>query len=115
MPRPPTDLDATFRALAAPARRAVLEQLSRGPAAVTELAEPFDMALPSFMRHLRVLEEGGLVRSRKVGRVRTYEIAVGPLDRAAGWLRQQRDTWEGRLDQLDDYLLWLHQKGRDRD
>lgn len=114
MPTSHRTLDNTFRALAAPARRAVLERLSRGPAAVTELAEPFDMALPSFMQHLRILEQGGLVRSRKVGRVRTYEIALPPIDSASDWLRARRDTWERQLDQFDRDLTQLPRKGSDR-
>jgi DNA-binding transcriptional ArsR family regulator len=104
MPRHAPDLDLTFRALGAPARRAVVARLSAGPASVKELAAPFDMALPSFMQHLDVLEEGGLVRSRKVGRVRTYELVQPQLRRAAHWLDVQRDLWERRLDQLDAFV-----------
>jgi DNA-binding transcriptional ArsR family regulator len=74
---------------------------------VSELAEPFDMALPSFMQHLRVLEECGLVRSRKEGRVRTCQLAPKPLEKAEHWMAEQRAVWERRLDQLDDYLKEL--------
>jgi DNA-binding transcriptional ArsR family regulator len=97
-------LDRVFQALADPTRRAVLERLGRGPAPVSALAEPFDMALPSFMQHLRVLEESGLVRSRKKGRVRTCRLAPQPLRRAEGWIAGQRALWERRFDQLDGYL-----------
>ena len=104
MPNQSVDLTRVFHALADPTRRAVLERLSRGPAAMTELARPFPMALPSFSQHLGVLEECGLVRSRKSGRVRTYQLAPQPLEAAQDWMAAQRASWERRLDQLDDYL-----------
>jgi DNA-binding transcriptional ArsR family regulator len=85
----------------------VLARLSRGAASVSALAEPFDMALPSFIQHLQVLERCGLVRSSKRGRVRTYRLVPERLTLAEGWLAQQRSLWERRLDQLDDYLLDL--------
>lgn len=97
-------LDGVFRALADPTRRAVLQRLGRGPAPVSELAQPFAMALPSFMQHLEVLEECGLVRSRKVGRVRTIRLVPEPLKKAERWMAAQRALWERRLDQLDAYL-----------
>ena len=97
-------LDLAFAALANPTRRAVIERLRRGPATVSELAEPFRMALPSFLQHLRVLEAGGLVRSRKRGRVRTVRLVPGELRHAAGSLEKQREVWEQRLDQLDSYV-----------
>jgi DNA-binding transcriptional ArsR family regulator len=97
-------LDLLFRALADPTRRAVLERLGRGPASVGELARPSGMALPSFVEHLRVLEEGRLVRSTKTGRVRTYRLAPDPLREAEDWLARQRAHWERRLDRLDRYL-----------
>jgi DNA-binding transcriptional ArsR family regulator len=100
-------LDRVFQSLADPTRRAVLERLSSGPAAVSELARPFKMALPSFSQHLDVLEDCGLVTSRKSGRVRTYRIAPRSLKRAELWLEKQRANWEGRLDQLDTYLIDL--------
>ncbi|HEX4613902.1 MAG TPA: metalloregulator ArsR/SmtB family transcription factor [Urbifossiella sp.] len=93
-----------FQALVDPTRRAVVERLSRGPAATTELARPFRMALPSFLQHLGVLQTCGLVRSRKAGRVRTYELAPNTLKAAEGWLAAQRALWERRLDQLDSFL-----------
>jgi DNA-binding transcriptional ArsR family regulator len=104
MPNQSADLTRVFHALADPTRRAVLERLSRGPAAMTELARPFPMALPSFSQHLGVLEACGLVRSWKTGRVRTYQLAPQPLEAAQDWMATQRATWERRLDQLDDYL-----------
>lgn len=103
-------IDGVFRALADPTRRHVLERLRRSPASVSELAAPFDMALPSFVEHLRVLESGGLVRSEKVGRVRTYELAPERLKLAEDWLVRQRMLWERRLDQLDEYLIELKGK-----
>ena len=103
-------VDHVFRALADPTRRHVLERLSRSPASVSELAARFDMAMPSFLQHLRVLEDSGLVRSSKVGRVRTYKLAPKRLKLAEDWLMQQRSLWERRLDQLDAYLIELKEK-----
>jgi len=103
-------VDSVFRALADPTRRQVVERLGRSPASVSELAASFDMALPSFVEHLRVLEGSGLVRSRKSGRVRTYQLAPKRLRVAENWLSQQRVLWERRLDQLDDYLISLKEK-----
>ena len=103
-------IDHVFRALSDPTRRHVLERLSRSPASVTELAEPFGMALPSFVQHLRVLEKSGLVRSEKTGRVRTYRLAPKKLKLAEDWMSKQRTLWERRLDQLDAYLLALKEK-----
>jgi DNA-binding transcriptional ArsR family regulator len=97
-------LDRVFQALADPTRRAVVQRLSRGTAPVSELAEPFDMALPSFLQHLKVLEGCGLVSSRKAGRVRTYQLSPQPLQAAEGWIAEQRALWERRLDRLDRYL-----------
>ena len=87
-----------------------MQRLSSGVAPVSELAEPFDMALPSFLQHLKVLEGCGLVRSRKSGRVRTYQLSPKPLKQAEGWMCAQRSLWERRLNQLDRYLegLELH-------
>jgi DNA-binding transcriptional ArsR family regulator len=105
-------IDGVFRALSDPTRRHVLERLSSSPASVSELAGPFDMALPSFVEHLRVLEGCGLVRSEKTGRVRTYQLVPKRLRLAEDWLIQQRALWERRLDQLDDYLIELKEKKR---
>src|SRR5499425_3430817 len=110
MPNQSTQLDRIFQALADPTRRAVLTRLSRGPAPVSELARPFEMALPSFAQHLDVLERCGLVRSRKVGRVRTYRLTPKPLKEAEVWMTRQRAIWERRLDQLDNYLHALKKK-----
>ena len=106
----PNQVDSVFHGLADPTRRAVIERLSRGSAAVGELKRPFPMALPSFMQHLDVLEECGLVTSRKAGRVRTYQLATKRLRVASTWLDRQRLHWEKRLDQLDAYLLELKEK-----
>lgn len=103
-------IDQVFRALSDPTRRRVVERLSRSPASVGELAAPFDMALPSFVQHLRVLEECGLVRSKKTGRVRVFEIAPKRLKVAQHWLDRQRTVWERRLDQLDELLLQLKEE-----
>ena len=110
MPNQSVDLTRVFHALADPTRRAVVERLTRGPAAMTELAQPFPMALPSFLQHLRVLEQCGLVRSRKQGRVRTYQLAPEPLEEAQDWMAAQRVIWERRFDQLDDYLKELKEQ-----
>ena len=102
--------DDVFHALANPTRRKVLERLSIGPATVSELAEPFDMQLPSFVQHLSVLERSQLVRSRKRGRVRTYEIAPEPFKVVEDWLTARRKEWEARLDRFDQYVKQLKEK-----
>ena len=107
MPATADPIDTVFKALADPTRRQVLERLSLRPASVSELAAPFEMALPSFVEHLRVLEGSGLVQSRKSGRVRTYELAPERLSLVDDWLDRQRRLWERRLDQLDDYVTRL--------
>lgn len=93
-----------FHALADPGRRAMVERLSRGPASVSQLAEPLDMTMSAVVQHLAVLEVSGLVSSRKVGRVRTCQLQPGALSRAEEWLNSQRLAWERRLDRLADYL-----------
>ncbi|MFN7936699.1 MAG: metalloregulator ArsR/SmtB family transcription factor [Bryobacteraceae bacterium] len=103
-------LPSIFHGLADPTRLAVIERLTSGPAAVTELAQPFPMALPSFLQHLRVLEDCGLVTSTKAGRVRTYQLAPKPLKAASHWLEKQRILWDRRLDQLDSYLDQLKEQ-----
>jgi DNA-binding transcriptional ArsR family regulator len=105
------DLDRLFHALADPARRAMLERLSRGPAPVTELARPLPMSLPAAMQHLGVLEAAGLVRSEKVGRVRTCSIEPQVLSQAEQWINARRTEWERRLDRLGDYLKTLESEG----
>jgi DNA-binding transcriptional ArsR family regulator len=112
MPNNAAQLNRVFRALADPTRRAVIERLNLGPAPMTELARPFKMALPSFSQHLDVLNKCGLVRSRKSGRVRTYQLAPRPLNAAEHWLEAQRAHWETRLDQLDTYLIALKEQKR---
>lgn len=98
------NLDRVFHALSDPTRRAVLSRLAKGPAAVSELAQPFDMSLPSFTQHLSVLEDCKLVKSKKSGRVRTFELTPAALSTAETWLEQQRTLWADRLDRLDTYL-----------
>ena len=102
--------DGVFHALSNPTRRKVLEQLSVGPATVSELAAPFDMALPSFVEHLAVLEQTRLVKSKKRGRVRTYEIAPARFKVVDDWLTARRRLWEARLDQFDHYVTQLKDK-----
>jgi DNA-binding transcriptional ArsR family regulator len=97
-------LDRVFQALADPTRRDIVERLTRGPASVSALAEPLAMSLPAVMQHLQVLEACGLVRSEKVGRVRTCHIEPPALRAAEDWLARQRTAWETRLDRLGDYL-----------
>ena len=107
----PTELDRLFHALADPARRAMLERLSRGPAPVSELAKPLPMSLPSVMQHLGVLEAAGLVRSEKTGRVRICAIEPQALSLAEQWIDARRIEWERRLDRLGDYLKTLENDG----
>jgi DNA-binding transcriptional ArsR family regulator len=102
-------LDRTFQALADPTRRAMLARLSRGPSTVSALAQPLAMSLPAVMQHLAVLEESGLVRSQKSGRVRTCRIEPQALRAAERWIGERRLEWERRLDRLGDYLATLKQ------
>jgi DNA-binding transcriptional ArsR family regulator len=102
--------DDVFHALSSSTRRKVLERLSAGPATVTELAAPFDMKLPSFVQHLAVLERSRLVRSKKRGRVRSYEMVPEQLQVAEDWLSDRRRTWEARLDRFDEYVRHLNRK-----
>lgn len=102
--------DAVFHALSNPTRRRVLEHLSGGPATVSELAAPFDMQLPSFVQHLSILEQSRLVKSKKRGRVRTYELAPDRLKVAEDWLSARRRQWETRLDQFDLVIKRLKDK-----
>jgi DNA-binding transcriptional ArsR family regulator len=97
-------VDAVFAALADPTRRQIVERLGRGPASVSELAAPLPMSLPAVVQHLQVLEASGLVRSEKVGRVRTCRLEVKRLDTVQDWIEARRRTWERRLDRLGDYL-----------
>src|SRR5690348_17598982 len=102
--------DDVFYALSNSTRRKVLEQLSVGPATVSELAAPFDMRLPSFVQHLAVLEQSRLVKSRKHGRVRTYELTPERFKVAEDWLNTRRQLWEARLDRFDQYVRQLKEK-----
>jgi DNA-binding transcriptional ArsR family regulator len=97
-------LDLAFQALADPARRAIVERLSRGPASVSELARPLPMSLPAVMLHLKVLEGSGLVTTSKAGRVRTCQIDAQKLSQAEHWISERRQMWERNLDRLGDYL-----------
>lgn len=100
----PAVADAVFHALSNATRRKILERLSVGPATVSDLAAPFDMKLPSFVQHLGVLEASRLVKSKKRGRVRTYELAPERLEVAEDWLAERRRVWESRLDRFDEYV-----------
>jgi DNA-binding transcriptional ArsR family regulator len=104
-------LDLTFQALADPARRSMLVQLSRGKATVSDLARPLDMSLPAVMQHLAVLEGSGLVRSEKVGRIRTCRLEPKALSQAEIWLNERRAEWNRQLDRLGDYLKTLKPEG----
>jgi DNA-binding transcriptional ArsR family regulator len=97
-------LDHMFQALADPTRRAVVARLCKGPASVSDLARPLKMSLPAVMQHLGVLEESGLVRSEKKGRVRTCRIEPKALSQAERWIADRRAAWEARLDRLGEYL-----------
>ncbi|WP_457298186.1 ArsR/SmtB family transcription factor [Phyllobacterium sp. P5_D12] len=97
-------LDLMFQALADPSRRTMVERLSRGSASVSELAKPFAMSLPAVVQHLQVLEASGLIRSEKIGRVRTCHIEWAALQTAEEWMLERRKTWEHRLDRLGDFL-----------
>ena len=97
-------LDAVFHALADPTRRALIEQLGRGPASVKELAKPLNISLPGVMQHLALLERSGLVRTEKVGRVRTCTIQPAALRSAETWIARRRASWERRFDRLAAYL-----------
>jgi DNA-binding transcriptional ArsR family regulator len=99
-----TSLDAAFHALSDPTRRAVVSRLTKSPAPVKELAEPFDMGLPAFLKHLRVLEESGLIATEKTGRTRTCQVEIGRLAEAESWLSEQRALWQARRDRLADYV-----------
>lgn len=103
----PVALDRVFHALADPTRRAVVQRLGRGQATVSDLATPFDMALPSFMKHIHVLEMSGLIVSRKVGRVRTCSLEPEKLSAIEEWFGEQRAVWASRHQNLGDLLKKL--------
>ena len=107
-------LSLTFGALADPTRRAILARLARGPAAVTELAAPFDMSLPAVSKHLKVLERAGLIERGREAQWRPCELKAKPLKDASEWVERYRTFWEERLDRLDEYLRELQQKKKER-
>ncbi len=100
----PASVDLIFNALADPTRQLMVERLSRGPASVSELARPLSLSLPTVLQHLQVLERGGVVRSEKVGRVRTCRMEPTALRTAERWIVQRRADWEARFDRLGAYL-----------
>lgn len=100
----PAPIDLMFQALADPTRRLMVERLAEGPLSVSALAEPFEMSLPAVVQHLKVLEASGLVRTEKVGRVRTCSVDKGGLQMVEHWINERRRMWERRLDQLGVYL-----------
>ncbi len=100
-----------FQALADPTRRAVVERLSHGPASMTAIAQPFKMALPSFAQHMKVLEDCGIVRSHKAGRVRSYELDLRSLVSAEDWMAHQRAVWEQRLDRMEAVVAEMKRDG----
>ncbi|MBL0938465.1 MAG: helix-turn-helix transcriptional regulator [Gemmatimonadaceae bacterium] len=108
-------IEPVFHALGDPTRRAVVQRLARGTATVGELAAPFDMALPSFLKHITVLETSGVIRTRKVGRVRTCELRPAALSAAERWMAQQRSMWEARTDRLAAYAETLLRQEQSRD
>ncbi len=110
MPKLADPVDEVLKALADPTRRQVVERLVGGPASTSDLAEPFDMALPSFTQHLGVLERAGIVTSTKHGRTRTFRLAPTGLDGLTAWLAEQRLVWEQRLDQFDDFVINQQEK-----
>jgi DNA-binding transcriptional ArsR family regulator len=97
-------LDSTFSALADPTRRAILATLMLGESSISKLAEPYRMSLPAVMKHLRVLEQAGLVAQKKIGRTRHCRLAAEPLKEAEQWISQYRRFWEGTLDALERFL-----------
>jgi DNA-binding transcriptional ArsR family regulator len=105
-------LDSVFHALADPTRRAVIQRLGKGPATMSELAEPFEMALPSFLKHMRVLEHIGMVSTNKRGRIRTCRLEREQFEKAERWLDDQRVIWASRYGNLDDLLQKLSGEGQ---
>jgi DNA-binding transcriptional ArsR family regulator len=103
------DLDATFAALADPTRRAVVSRLAKGQATVNELAKPFDMTLPAFSKHLKVLERAGLIEKGREAQFRPCRLKPEALTEATDWLEQHRKVWEGRLDRLEAFVKQVQQ------
>jgi DNA-binding transcriptional ArsR family regulator len=107
-------LNGIFQALADPTRRSVLRQLGKGPASISDLAKPFEMALPSFMKHIHSLEDSGLIRTRKDGRVRTCALEKKSFAMVETWLSTQRALWEGRTDRLEQFVAIAQKKGKSK-
>ena len=99
-----SSLDATFSALSDPTRRAIISQLCERPASVGELAEPFELSLPMLLKHIRILENCGLVTSKKVGRVRTCSVQTEALKAGEDWMQQRIAAWESRLDRMEAHI-----------
>ena len=108
-------LDRAFQALADPARRGMLARLARGPATVSELAQPLAMSLPAVLQHLAALEGSGLIRSEKKGRGRTCRLEPGVLTTAEHWLAERRSEWEARADRFENYVMTLKDKEKKDD
>jgi DNA-binding transcriptional ArsR family regulator len=108
-------LDRAFQALSDPVRRGMLARLSRGPASVSELAEPFSISLPAILQHLKALEKSGLIRSEKKGRVRTVRLQPTVLSAAQSWIADRRAEWEAQADRLEFYLRTLRNSGEEHD
>lgn len=104
------NLDQAFSALADPTRRAIVSRLCGGPKSITELSEPFEIALPSLLKHVHVLEKSGLIRSEKVGRVRTCTVEPQALHATEAWIRQHISAWESRLDRMDAHIQRMKRK-----
>ena len=102
--RDPGTIDRVFHALSDQNRRAIIERLSRGPAAISEVARPFPMSLAGVVQHVQVLEKAGLVRTEKTGRVRTCHIEPDGLSLVEDWVRQRRNLWQSRFDRLGQML-----------
>jgi DNA-binding transcriptional ArsR family regulator len=105
-----TDLDSAFSALGDPTRRAIVGRLCDGPKSVSELSEPFEMALPSLLKHVRVLEQSGLISSQKIGRVRTCRLEPHALQATEAWLQQHIAAWERRLDRMEAHIAQMKRK-----
>ena len=105
-------LTATFAALADPTRRAILARLAAGEASVTDIAKPFAMSMPAISRHLKVLEDAGLIVSTREAQYRPRKLDAAPLREVADWVERYRDFWEGSFARMDDYLAELQKKKR---
>ena len=105
-------LDRTFSAISDPTRREILDQLARGPASISELAQPLGISLPGLMKHVRILEEADLVKTEKNGRTRECRLGPAQLDDAAEWIDRYRERWERRLDRLETYITKKKGEGK---